>query len=36
VAEQIYLAEVNPCALADVVLDNTDFGRPVILTAPSG
>jgi uridine kinase len=34
VAEQIYLAEVNPRALADVVIDNTDLSRPRILTAP--
>ncbi len=34
VAEQIYLAEVNPRALADVVIDNTEFSRPRILTAP--
>jgi uridine kinase len=32
-AERIYLAEVNPRALADVVIDNTDFRRPRVLTA---
>lgn len=28
-AEMIYLAEVGPLALADVIIDNTDFARPV-------
>jgi uridine kinase len=31
VAEEIYIEEVNPCALADVRIDNTDFARPLIL-----
>ena len=30
-AEAIYLAEVDPVARADVVLDNTDFARPRLL-----
>jgi uridine kinase len=30
-AERIYLAEVNPVALADLVIDNQWFGRPVLL-----
>ena len=28
VAEEIYMAEVDPVALADVVVDNTDFDNP--------
>lgn len=31
VAEEIYLEEVNPCALVDVRIDNTDFALPQIL-----
>jgi uridine kinase len=31
VAEQIYLAEVRPLDLADVIVDNRDFGRPRII-----
>jgi len=31
VAEAIYLAEVNPRAKADVIIDNRDFARPVII-----
>ena len=34
-AEMIYLAEVNPRSLADVINDNRDFKRPRILTRPS-
>lgn len=30
-AEMIYLAEVRPEALADVIIDNRDFARPLIL-----
>ena len=30
-AEMIYLAEVGPRDLADLVIDNGDFARPVIL-----
>lgn len=30
-AETIYLEEVGPVAIADVVVDNTDFGRPVLV-----
>jgi uridine kinase len=30
-AEAIYLAEVDPLSLADVVIDNRDFGSPRIL-----
>jgi uridine kinase len=30
-AEMIYMAEVDPRAVADVVLDNTDFDRPRLL-----
>ena len=31
VAEQIYLAEVRPLDLADVIVDNQDFARPRII-----
>lgn len=31
-AEQIYLAEVHPLDLADVIVDNRDFVRPRIIT----
>lgn len=31
VAEAIYIAEVQPRALADVIVDNGDFARPCIL-----
>lgn len=31
VAERIYLAEVNPRALASIIIDNTDLKRPRIL-----
>ncbi|KID31230.1 hypothetical protein HQ32_01048 [Prauserella sp. Am3] len=30
-AEQLYLAEVDPVPIADVVIDNTVFDKPVIL-----
>jgi uridine kinase len=30
-AEMIYLAEVGPKSLADLIIDNSDFARPVIL-----
>jgi uridine kinase len=30
-AETIYLAEVGPRSLADLVIDNSDFARPVLL-----
>jgi uridine kinase len=30
-AEMIYLAEVGPESLADLIIDNSDFARPVIL-----
>ena len=36
VAERIYLAEVNPRALADVAIDNTDLARPRIMTTGRG
>jgi uridine kinase len=36
VAEAIYRAEVNPRAIADVILDNTDFKNPRILRMPPG
>ena len=29
--QQRYLAQCDPAAVADVVLDNTDLGRPVLL-----
>jgi uridine kinase len=29
-AEMIYLAEVGPRALADLIIDNTEFARPVL------
>jgi uridine kinase len=31
-AAAIYLAEVDPKSLAEVIIDNRDFGRPRILT----
>jgi uridine kinase len=33
VAESIYLAEVGPRALADLVIDNSDFAAPAVVTA---
>jgi uridine kinase len=30
-AEMIYLAEVDPKSLADLIIDNSDFARPVVL-----
>jgi uridine kinase len=33
VAERLYVAEVDPVRLADVVVDNADFERPRILRA---
>ena len=30
-AEMIYMAEVGPKPLADLIIDNSDFARPVIL-----
>lgn len=35
VAENIYLAEVGPRALADIIIDNTDLERPRLLANPS-
>jgi uridine kinase len=32
VAERMYLAEVEPRALADIIIDNTDFEYPRLLT----
>jgi uridine kinase len=29
-AETLYVEEVDPIAIADVVIDNTDFGRPIL------
>jgi uridine kinase len=34
-AEEVYLAEVDPLRLVDVVIDNSDFARPRILSSPS-
>ena len=34
-AEMIYLAEVGPRSLADLIVDNRDFKRPRILTRRS-
>lgn len=31
VAEKIYIAEVNPKAKADAIVDNTDFANPVVV-----
>jgi hypothetical protein len=31
VAEEIYVGEVDPLSLADVIIDNTVFSNPVIL-----
>jgi uridine kinase len=36
VAERIYLDEVNPTVLVDVVIDNSDFARPRIRPEPLG
>jgi uridine kinase len=37
VAEAIYVAEVDPRTLADVIVDNTDFGNPrLVRMLPSG
>lgn len=33
-AERLYLAEVDPASFVDMVIDNTDFDRPRILSAP--
>jgi len=30
-AERLYIAEVDPVATADFVIDNTDFGHPVVV-----
>jgi hypothetical protein len=35
VAERMYLAEVEPRALADIIIDNTDLEHPRLLTARS-
>lgn len=35
-AERSCLADVNPRALADIVIDNTDFRAPRIVTADGG
>ena len=35
-AEELYLAEVGPLRLVDVIIDNSDFAHPRILPAPSG
>ena len=35
VAERMYLAEVQPRALADIIIDNTDFEHPRLLTTRS-
>ena len=35
-AEMIYLAEVGPKSLADLIIDNSDFARPVILGGRDG
>ena len=34
VSESIYMNEVDPAALADVVIENTDFDRPRIIKSP--
>ena len=34
-AERMYLAEVEPRALADIIIDNTDFAHPRLLTTRS-
>ncbi len=36
VAEAIYLAEVDPLARADVIIDNRDFAHPAIIGPPAG
>jgi uridine kinase len=35
-AEMIYVAEVNPQTLADLIIDNRDFARPRISRAGTG
>jgi uridine kinase len=32
-AERIYLAEISPRALASIIINNTDFKNPRIMTA---
>jgi hypothetical protein len=32
-AEELYIAEVDPIALAEVVIDNTSFDAPLLLRA---
>lgn len=34
-AEEIYLAEVNPTSKSDLIIDNNDFSRPMILLGGS-
>jgi uridine kinase len=31
VAERLYVAEVDPVARADLVIDNTDFAEPLLV-----
>jgi uridine kinase len=35
-AERLYIAEVDPAARADIVIDNTDLERPVLSSSCSG
>jgi uridine kinase len=32
-SERIYIAEVSPRSKADVIVDNTDFGNPIVARA---
>jgi uridine kinase len=36
VAEEIYVADVDPVAMADLVVDNSDFANPVVLRSRLG
>lgn len=35
-AEAIYVAEVDPCTMANVIIDNSDFANPKILSVGEG
>jgi uridine kinase len=36
VAETIYMAEINPRSLTDVIIDNSDFANPRLLGRQRG
>jgi uridine kinase len=35
-AETIYMAEINPRSLVDVIIDNSDFANPWLLSRQRG